>query len=484
MMIDYTGQQIGSYRLVRRLGSGGFASVYEGQHVRIATQQAAIKLLHLFDVDTKKFQQEAETTAALVHPHIIRLFDFDFHNQTPFLVIDYAPGGSLRDRHPAGTQLPLPTVVQYVQQIASALTYAHGKNVIHRDIKPDNVLIGAHGELRLSDFGIAVLSQTGRTTLAPSSGIGGTAYYMAPEQSRGKPEKASDQYALGIMVYEWLCGKPPFSEGNAINIQYQHAYEPVPSLRKQLPTLPPAVEQVIMRALAKDPKDRFTSVQEFATALEHASQIKQKEKDTAARTLPSRNSWWISAIRGIIALLFGLAAFIVFIQPYLFNSGLFGIYALVDGMVAVGTALDERFTTDRWRIVLLEGLVDIVFGILALFLDESLLYPPYVTAIWALVMGILEMASPFTKQRTFAQEWTMVIGGITSVALSVMLFFKIFFIGIDSVPTPTDRGSAIVMLFFNAGITEFSLLWLTGIFAIISGIMMLARSVQFKTSAA
>ncbi len=156
MMIDYTGQQIGSYRLVRRLGSGGFASVYEGRHVRIATQQAAIKLLHLFDVDTKKFQQEAETTAALVHPHIIRLFDYDFHNQTPFLVIDYAPGGSLRDRHPAGTQLPLPTVVQYMQQIASALAYAHGKNVIHRDIKPDNVLIGTHGELRLSDFGIAV----------------------------------------------------------------------------------------------------------------------------------------------------------------------------------------------------------------------------------------------------------------------------------------------------------------------------------------
>jgi serine/threonine protein kinase len=281
MMIDYTGQQIGSYRLVRRLGMGGFASVYLGQHVRIATQQAAIKLLHLFDVDAKKFQQEAETMAALVHPHIIRLFDFDFHDQMPFLVIEYAPGGSLRTRYPAGTLIPLPSIVQYVQQIAEALEYAHGKNVIHRDIKPDNILIGAQGELRLSDFGIAVLSQTGRNSLGVSSGVRGTAYYMAPEQSRGKPEKASDQYALAIMVYEWLCGKPPFTEGNAINIQYQHVHEPVPPLGEQLPTLLPAVEQVIMHALTKDHKGRFASVKDFAQALKLAC------SDTAAVSIHS-----------------------------------------------------------------------------------------------------------------------------------------------------------------------------------------------------
>jgi eukaryotic-like serine/threonine-protein kinase len=266
-MIDYSGQQIGSYRLLRRLGAGGFASVYLGQHVRIATKQAAIKLLHIFDVDSKKFQEEAETTAVLDHPHIIRLIDFDFHDQMPFLVMDYAPGGSLRSRHPVGIPIPLSTVVQYVQEIAKALDYAHSKSIIHCDIKPDNILIGVHGELRLSDFGIAVLSQTGSTTLAVASGVGGTAYYMAPEQIRGKPEKASDQYALGIMVYEWLCGKPPFSEGSAINIQYQHAFEPVPSLIERLPMLPPAVEQVILRALAKDPKERFATIQVFATTL-------------------------------------------------------------------------------------------------------------------------------------------------------------------------------------------------------------------------
>ncbi|HEX3640742.1 MAG TPA: protein kinase, partial [Ktedonobacteraceae bacterium] len=104
MMNDYSGQQIGSYRLLQRLGFGGFASVYLGQHVRIASKQAAIKLLHIFDVDTNQFQQEAEMTETLAHPHIIRLIDYDFHDQMPFLVMDYAPGGSLRNRHPWGTQ--------------------------------------------------------------------------------------------------------------------------------------------------------------------------------------------------------------------------------------------------------------------------------------------------------------------------------------------------------------------------------------------
>jgi serine/threonine protein kinase len=285
MMIDLTGQQIGNYRLLRRLGIGGFASVYQGQHVRIATQHAAIKILHLSDIDVQKFQQEAETTAALVHPNIIRLFDFDiadkppFH-ETPFLVMDYAPGGSLRTRHPQKAPLPLATVVEYIKVLADALQFAHDKNIIHRDIKPDNILIGPQGELRLSDFGIAVLSQTGRTTLNPAYGIGGTAFYMAPEQCRGKPEKASDQYALAIMAYEWLSGTPPFTEGNAINIQFQHTSEPVPSLREKRPSLPATVEQVILTALAKDPRYRYESVLAFAQALEHAcamSRIAQVE---------------------------------------------------------------------------------------------------------------------------------------------------------------------------------------------------------------
>ena len=272
MMPDLTGQQFGNYRLVRLLGTGGFASVYLGQHVRIASQQAAIKILHLFGVDVQAFQQEAETTASLDHPHIVRLLDFDLHQGSmPFLIMSYAAQGSLRNRHPKGTPLPLSTVIQYTKEIASALQYAHDNNIIHRDIKPENILIGRRNELLLSDFGISVLSKTGRTSLEHGYNIGGTAEYMAPEMFRGKPEKASDQYALGVVVYEWLSGTPPFTEGNPIQLGFQHTYEEVPPLRKKLPSLAPHLEAVVMRALAKDTKDRFPSVQAFANTLEEAS---------------------------------------------------------------------------------------------------------------------------------------------------------------------------------------------------------------------
>ncbi len=271
MMTDLSGQQFGNYRLVRRLGSGGFASVYLGQHVRLTSQRAAIKILHLINVDVAKFHQEAETTASLIHPHIVRLFDFDIQQETPFLVLDFAPHGSFYNRHAKGKELPLDVVVQYLKELAPALQYAHDKNIIHRDIKPENILIGHHNELLLSDFGIAVLSKTGHTSLQQDYKTGGTPIYMAPEMFRGKPEKASDQYALGAVVYEWLCGTPPFTEGDFIQLGFQHTYVPVPSLREKRPELSERVEKVVQRALAKDPKDRYLSIMAFAEALEEAS---------------------------------------------------------------------------------------------------------------------------------------------------------------------------------------------------------------------
>ncbi len=271
MMIDLTGQQFGRYRLVRRLGFGGFASVYLGQHVLITSQQAAVKLLHMSDVNVQHFMHEANTTASLAHPHIVRLLDFDIQQETPYLVLDYAPNGSLLQHHPKGEQLPLETIVPYVKDIATALQYAHEKNIIHRDIKPENILVGRHGEVLLSDFGIALLSQTGRTSLETGYGEAGTSYYMAPEMFRGKPEKASDQYSLAVMVYEWLCGELPFTEGNKVQLGYQHNYEPVPSLRENLPALSERVEHVVMKALSKKPHERYASVMQFAEALEEAS---------------------------------------------------------------------------------------------------------------------------------------------------------------------------------------------------------------------
>ncbi len=257
-MPDRVGQQIGNYRLVRLLGKGGFAEVYFGQHVHIDSRQAAIKILYLQDVDARRFREEANTTAKLEHPHIIRLLDFAIEQDgTPFLVLDYAPGGSLRTRHPKGSTVPIERVREYLKDIASALQYAHDQHVIHRDIKPENILFGRKEELLLSDFGIAVLTQTGRTTVATGYSISGTPFYMAPETYRGNPKKESDQYSLAVVVYELLCGSVPFSGGDFIQIGFMHASEPVPSLLERNPAIPKDVEAVIFHALSKDPNDRF-----------------------------------------------------------------------------------------------------------------------------------------------------------------------------------------------------------------------------------
>src|SRR5581483_6680811 len=211
-LIGSVGQLVGDYRLLRLLGGGGFGEVYLAEHVRDHTY-AAVKILqaHLtHSEDLKAFINEARTFR-LKHPHIVPLLDFGIVlNDVPYLVMEYAPHGTLRERHPAGTQVPLPVVVSYVKQIASALQYAHDHYLIHRDVKPENMLVGANGEILLTDFGIAAVAHNSFTLSKEQENIGGTASYMAPEQFEGKPRPASDQYALGILTYEWLSGKRPF----------------------------------------------------------------------------------------------------------------------------------------------------------------------------------------------------------------------------------------------------------------------------------
>jgi serine/threonine protein kinase len=272
---EHVGKQLGNYRLERLIGQGGFAEVYLAEHIHLDTI-AAIKLLFtkLAKDDIEAFRQEARTIARLVHPHIVRVLDFGVEGTTPFLVMDYAPGDTLRQLHPKGTRLPLETVVTYVKQVALALQYAHEQKVIHRDVKPENMLMGRNGEVLLSDFGIALITQSSR--YESSIDMAGTIAYMAPEQIEANPRQASDQYSLGIVVYEWLTGDRPF-HGTFREIAIKHSLVPPPSLCEQVPTLPPAVEQVVLIALAKEPKQRFGNVLAFATAFEQASQVKQPE---------------------------------------------------------------------------------------------------------------------------------------------------------------------------------------------------------------
>ena len=288
-MTDRVGQRLGNYRLVHLLGRGGFAEVYLGQHLRL-NMQAAIKILHtqLADADDiENFQLEAQTVASLIHPHIVRVLDFDVKDGVPFLVIDYAPNGSLRRQHAKGVPLPLPTIVSYVKQIANALQYAHEQKLIHRDVKPENMLLGRRNEVLLSDFGIATIAQSSR--YQGTQDMAGTITYMAPEQIQGKPRPASDQYALGVVVYEWLCGQRPF-HGSYSEIAVQHTITPPPPLREKVPTILPDIEQIVLTALAKDPRQRFVSVQAFATALEQASRERQTYSSIASQapTVPSQ----------------------------------------------------------------------------------------------------------------------------------------------------------------------------------------------------
>jgi serine/threonine protein kinase len=288
-MVDRVGQQLGNYRLVSLLGQGGFAEVYLGQHVRL-TLQAAIKVLHthLAGSEAEHFYQEAETIAKLTHPSIVRILDFDVQEGVPFLVMDYAQGGSLRQRYPKGSLVPLPVIVSVVKQVAEALQYAHEQKFIHRVVKPENMLVGKRQEILLSDFGIATMAHSTSSLSTSAEGTSGTLAYMAPEQIEGHPRAASDQYALAVVVYEWLCGERPF-EGSVSELIAQQLSMPPPLLRERVPAIPSEVEQVVLRALAKDPKARFASVADFATALEQASQraLPQTAQLGSSRPAPS-----------------------------------------------------------------------------------------------------------------------------------------------------------------------------------------------------
>lgn len=271
-MNNLVGQQIGNYQLLRLLGYGGFAKVYLGEHIYLQTQ-AAIKVIStpLPQVDQQSYLQEGRLQVSLDHPYILHIRDCGIEQDLPFLVMDYAPGGTLRQRHPRGTQVPLQQVITYLSYIAPALQYAHDRRLIHRDLKPENMLIGQNGEVLLSDFGIAILAATISAAPEPQMryNVAGTATYMAPEQIKGHPVYASDQYALGVIVYEWLAGSPPF-EGSFLERTAKHLHTSPPPLNEKGVTLPPPVEAIIMRTLEKDPVQRFSSVQEFALTLTNA----------------------------------------------------------------------------------------------------------------------------------------------------------------------------------------------------------------------
>jgi WD40 repeat protein len=271
-MRDLTNTIFGEYRLQRLLGQSAFtgSSVYLGEHLYLKTQ-IAIKILQapLSEADRDNFYKEARLLTKIRHPHIVVAHTYDVDDIMPFIVMNYAPHGTLRHRYPMGTRLSHEEIIRYVAQVADALQYLHDhEQLIHCDIKPENMLLGPNDEVWLSDFGTAIATSTPPLGLSQEE-ISATVQYLAPEQAQGEPCIATDQYALGIVVYEWLSGTFPFN-GPAAEIPLQHIYDPPPSLRAKVSTISPAAEMVVFKALAKDPRQRFASVQEFANALQTA----------------------------------------------------------------------------------------------------------------------------------------------------------------------------------------------------------------------
>jgi eukaryotic-like serine/threonine-protein kinase len=261
-MVNLSGQILRHYKLISLIGRGGSADVYLARNMNLRSL-CAIKILRtpLMHKGRRKFLEEARLTATLEHDHIVRVLDFDVQNGIPFIVMSYAPNGSLRNSHSRGTKLSFSTILTYLEQIADALDYLHAQNLIHLDIKSENLLLGRNYEVLLGDFGI---TEATRKPSGPASRPG-TLYYMSPEHLRGKPCTASDQYALAICVYEWLTGQFPF-EGTYAEIRSQHLHDRPVSLRAFAPDIPPAMERVVLRALSKDPQRRFPSVGAFAAA--------------------------------------------------------------------------------------------------------------------------------------------------------------------------------------------------------------------------
>ncbi len=262
------GQRLGQYEILSLLGEGGMAAVYRARQLNIK-RDVAIKVmderLARQSDFARRFEREAETIADLNHAHTLKLFDYGQQGDQVYLVMELLRGGSLSSLIRQGPLAP-ERVGQILDQVASALDYAHGRGVIHRDLKPPNVLFDDAGNAFLTDFGIAkILSET--TALTQSGTVMGTPAYMAPEQwRRGAVDSRADLYALGIMLFEMLTGHVPFEADTPYQMMFAHIQEPPPPIRSLRPDLPPALEAVIQKALAKDPERRFQSAGEMASA--------------------------------------------------------------------------------------------------------------------------------------------------------------------------------------------------------------------------
>src|SRR4051794_6946898 len=282
----------GRYRVRERIGSGGMADVYCADDAQLG-REVAIKILHRrFSRDrefVERFRREASAAAGLQHPQVVGVFDRGEYDGTYYIAMEYLPGRTLKEIIREDAPLDQQRAIALTIQILQAAAFAHRRGVIHRDFKPHNVIVAPDDRLKVTDFGIA---RAGASEMTETGSIMGTAQYLSPEQAQGqRVGAASDLYSIGVIVYELLAGRVPFSGDSAVSIALKHVSDEPPRLRDLRPDVNPRLEQAVGRALVKDPAQRYASADEFIAALEQA----RAAISGGDNGLPDGTSTWMPA---------------------------------------------------------------------------------------------------------------------------------------------------------------------------------------------
>jgi len=334
------------YELEELVGSGGMSSVYRA-HDRLLDRTVALKVLHehhLHDPEyVERFRREARSAAVLSHPNIVTVIDRGEHDGHQFIVFEYVGGENLKRLIEQRKPLPVATALELAIQIARGLSFAHRSGLVHRDVKPQNVLLNGDGQAKVTDFGIARSLDVQRG-MTQTGTVLGTSDYIAPEQAQGKHvDEQTDVYSLGVVLYELLTGEVPFPGENFVAVAMQHINDPAPSVRAKRPDVPPRVDAAAQRAMAKDPSDRFPTMADFGRELEACAG--DTEAGTQIIVPPKaarrRHSWAWPVVLVLVALI-AVGA----VSAYLIFRGSIGTTANSGGAVTLrGTTAYDPFGT-------------------------------------------------------------------------------------------------------------------------------------------
>jgi hypothetical protein len=280
----------GRYELEQQVGSGGMSKVYRA-HDRLLERTVALKILHEHysqdDEYVERFRREARAVAQLAHPNVVTVIDRGEHESRQYIVFEYVDGENLKQLVEREGPLPVRQIIELGLQVAHALASAHARGVVHRDVKPQNVLLSEEGVPKVTDFGIARTSDVESVTLTGT--VMGTSEYISPEQARGEPvDFRSDIYSLGVILFELCTGEVPYPGENPVSVAMRHLHEPVPSVRAQRRDVPSRLEAAIRRAMAKDQEERFGSMDELIAELEASLRALGGGEETIVLPAPVR----------------------------------------------------------------------------------------------------------------------------------------------------------------------------------------------------